>query len=143
MRRVIPIVLALFLIVSIRTSAQQPEPVKFPEGQWYNVVSWQFATMRVDTALSLIFDHFMPAGDAAGMAGGCHRHITGEWHATCLFVLEEGPADLEWQTSPQDAEFMAKLFELEGEAAMEMFQTMGAAVVRTTSYIAFEPSGGM
>ena len=144
MRRVIPIVLALVLIVSIRTSAQDlPTAQKWENVEWFNVISWQFTNTEVDTAMTILFDIYMPVLRETMPGSKCLRFVTGEWHVTCMAPLPEGPASLEWQIAPAFADFLAGVAENQGEAAMGIFEMWNAAIARESSDIAFVPSGGM
>ncbi len=142
MRRVIPIVLALVLVVSVRTSAQLPTAQKWTDVEWYNVFSLQFTFADADTAMTILFDTLMPV--AREVSGNrCFRHVTGEWHVTCIGPMPEGPSYLEWEMPPDFADYIARFFEQEGEAAAGIAETFNNAVARQTFTIVLEHTGGM
>ncbi len=143
MRRIIPIVIALVLVVSVRTSAQLPTAKKWTDVEWYNVVSWQFTAAGVDTAMTLFFDTGVPLLKESMPGIRCFRHVTGEWHVTCIVPMPEGPAYLEWEMPPDFADYIARFFEQQGEAAMGIIETFNNAVARQTTTIVLEPTGGM
>ncbi len=144
MRRIIPIVLALVLVVSVRTSAQEPPTAKkWTDVEWYNVVSWQFTAAGVDTAMTLFFDTAMPVLKESFPGIRCFRHVTGEWHVTCFLPMPEGPAWLEWEMPPEMVDYMMGVFELLGEEAVATGERFMNALVRQTSTIVLEPTGGM
>ncbi len=144
MRRVIRIVLTLVFVVSVRTSAQElPTAKKWTDVEWYNVVSWQFTVAEADAQMTILFDTAMPVLKEAFPGMRCFRHVTGEWHVTCLTPMPEGPAWLEWETPPEFADYIARFFEQEGEAAAGIAETFNNAVVRQNYTIVLEHTGGM
>ena len=144
MRRIIPIVFALVLVVSVRTSAQEmPAAEKWENVEWSTILSWQFVGAQADTAMTIMFDIMMPAAREAIPGLRCFRHITGEWHATCIAPMPEGPAYLEWAFAPDFRAFVIAVIEQQGEAATGIFDTFEAATARETSTIVLEPTGGM
>ena len=142
MRRIIPIVLALVLVVSARTSAQVTAQ-RWENVEWSTIMNWQFVGGQVDTAMTIWFDVFMPTVRVAFPGARCFRHITGETGVTCIFPMPEGPTALEWQTPPAFVDFFAGVFQEEGEAAAGLFETFGNAIERITLHIVLEPIGEM
>jgi hypothetical protein len=70
--------------------------------------------MRAD-AMQIIGEHFMPAGNKAGLPAPWAFHFqTGDWDAAFTWKLEGGMKDLEWYTSPNNIKFMESLAEQEG-----------------------------
>jgi hypothetical protein len=143
MRRVIPIVLALVLMASVRTSAQVPTAQKWENVEWSTIMNWQFVGPQVDTALTIWFDVFMPAVRVGFPGARCFRHITGEAGVTCIFPMPEGPAGLEWETPQAFVDFFSTLAQREGEAVAGVFETFGNAIESYTSQIVLEHTGGM
>ncbi len=144
MRRIIPIILALVLVVSVRTSAQElPTAKKWTDVEWYIVQSWQFTVAEADAQMTILFDTAMPVFKESFPGMRCFRHVMGEWDVTCMFPIPEGPAWLEWETPPEFVDYITGIFELLGEETMEMGETFANAIVRQTSSIVLEPTGGM
>ncbi len=143
MRRIIPIVLALVLVVSVRTSAQLPTAKKWTDVEWYQVINWQFTVAEADAQMTILFDTAMPVLKESFPGIRCFRHVTGEWDVTCIFPMPEGPSYLEWELPPDFADYIAGLFERAGEEAAGMVETFINAVVRQTSTIVLEHTGGM
>jgi hypothetical protein len=144
MRRVIPIVLALVLVASVHSSAQElPTAQKWTDVEWFQVSHWKFTEAGVDTAMTLLFDHIIPAAREAWPGFRCLRHITGEWHFTSIVPVPEGPAAMEWEMTPAYANFLALLMDRLGEQSAAVFDEWDNAVARTTTIVALEPTGGM
>ncbi len=144
MRRIIPIILALVLVVSVRTSAQElPTAKKWTDVEWYNVISWQFTVAEADAQMTILFDTAMPVFKESFPGIRCFRHVTGEWHVTCISPMPEGPAWLEWETPPEFVDYIMGIFELLGEEAVSMGERWANALVRQNYTIVLEPTGGM
>ncbi len=144
MRRIIPIILALVLVVSVRTSAQElPTAKKWTDVEWYIVQSWQFTVAEADAQMTILFDTAMPVLKESFPGMRCFRHVMGEWDVTCMFPIPEGPAWLEWEMPPELVDYTTGIFELLGEETMEMGERFMNALVRQTSTIVLEPTGGM
>jgi len=143
MRRLLFAVLALALVLSVRTSAQMPTAQKWENAEWYYVMSWQFAQADADSSMTLLFDYFMPAIKDVWPDMKCFRHVMGEWHITCFGPMIEGPASLEWQTSPEEIAFMTALMERHGESMMEVVEWYFKTITRSTSSFGLDPTGGM
>ncbi len=143
MRRIIPIVLALVLVVSVRTSAQLPTAKKWTDVAWYNVISWDFTVAQEDTVMTILFDTAMPVLKESFPGIRCFRHVTCERHVTCIAPMPEGPSWLEWEMPPEFVDYITRIFEREGEAAMGIAETFNNAVARQTFTIVLEPTGGM
>jgi hypothetical protein len=143
MRRVIPIVLALVLVVSVRASAQMPTAQRWENVEWYFVMSWQFAGPDAEAATDIFWDHLMPAWSEASPETTCLRVITGQTGVACFGPMEEGLEGLAWQVSPSDVRLLTLLIEREGEAVAEMFQTLLSSVTGLTMNVALKHTGGM
>jgi hypothetical protein len=144
MRRIIPFVLALVLFAPARMSAQdQLTAQKWTDVEWYRIQSWQFTAAGEDTAMTIMWDIYMPMIREVAPESRCFRHVTGEWHITCIFHMSEGPAYYEWETAPGFADFVNGIIERQGEAALDVFETFNDAVARRSHTVLIEPTGGM
>jgi len=144
MRRLIPVVLALVLVVSARASAQDlPTAQRWENVEWYWVMQWQFTGAEADSAATIFWDHLNPVFAEAFPEAMCLRVMTGEMGVTCFGPMEEGLEGMTWETSPSDIRFMSLFFEREGEAAMDMFTTLGKAMTGWTYNIALKHTGRM
>ena len=128
MRRIVFAVLALILVLSMRTTAQMPTAQRWENVEWYVVMNWQFTGADADSASSIFWDHMLPAMTDTWPETTCLRVMTGQMGVTCFGLMAEGLEELEWEVSPNDVRFFSLFFEREGEAGMGMFQTfMNAA----------------
>jgi hypothetical protein len=143
MRRIIPIILALVLVVSVRTSAQLPTAQKWENVEWYSVVSWQLTGANADSAMTIFFDHLAPLIAEVWPETTCLRLLTGEQRITCFGPMKDGLAEMEWAVSPELERLFSLFVEREGEAAAGMGETFGNAVSRFESHIALKHTGGM
>lgn len=103
------------------------QPRKYQDVEWFSMLHVRFHPQHSDDALSMIFDHFAPAGQAAGLNPPYTFEYStgGEWDITLVFPMENGPSELEWEMSDEDGQWFAKLAEREGgpEQAEELFNT--------------------
>jgi len=132
---------ALILWVGAGTVAgaeEAPAPSKH-DGDWYRLVHVDYKAGKTDDALTLISEHFAPAGAAAGTPGPVMSlvHESGPWNATWVWHLSGGPGDLEWDVSPNNLKWMAALAEQEGgmEQARQVLSQFSDLIASRTSYI--------
>ncbi len=141
MRRVIPIVLALVLVVSVRTSAQLPTAQKWTDVEWYSVTTFYFSD--AEEGMNLFVEHFLPVVKEVWPDVTCLQLRTGEVKMTCYGPEPEGPATLEWRVNPQEADFYVRLAEHLGEAGWELGEALDNTISRITTDIAMRHTGGM
>jgi hypothetical protein len=142
MRRLVIVVLALVLVVSVRTSAQDPPPAqKWTNVEWYEVWTWYFSDR--DEALSLWTEHFLPVVMEVMPEVTCLWFETGETRVACHFPMSDGPAGMEWRNGPYQVEFNAAFAAREGEATTELYERLGNVTSRMTNHIALKHTGGM
>jgi hypothetical protein len=107
------IVLSVFTFVLMVTpfaNAQDlPEGTKYENVTWYTTNSVKFKPGKVDEALNIIYDHFVPAGKESGQEVISFDMRTGEWHHVVYFPMEDGASGLAWKNSPKDIEWWAEL----------------------------------
>ncbi len=143
MRRIVFAVLALILVLSMRTTAQMPTAQRWENVEWYVVMNWQFTGADADSASSIFWDHMLPAMTDTWPETTCLRVMTGQMGVTCFGLMAEGLEELEWEVSPNDVRFFSLFFEREGEAGMGMFQTFMNAATGFTFDLALKHGGGM
>ena len=121
------------------TAAMAQEAVTFGDDARYVRVQFvKYHTGKAAEAYGIINNKFSTAAEAAGVPRPVIVHFqTGQFDAAFHWRLENGPADLEWRISPNNAEFMAALAEQEGsmEAAQELFGHYQSLIARTNSAI--------
>ena len=143
MRRIVFAAFVLALVVSVRTSAQLPEPQKWDNVEWYVVFSWQFAGADAESASNIWWDDFYPIVAEAWPGTTCLRVVTGKMGVFCFGPMEGGLEGMEWQTSPSDVRFLTLFMEREGEEGMEKFETFGNGTTGMEFNIALKHTGGM
>jgi hypothetical protein len=86
------------------------EPVKKSNVTWHYMLNLEFMPGKYEEAVKLIHEQFIPASVEAGIEPGQYLMCaTGEWDMTLIFPLPHGPAELEWEISPDDARWMNAL----------------------------------
>jgi hypothetical protein len=143
MRRIVFVVLALALVLSVRTSAQMPTAQKWENVEWYMVMNWQFTGADAESATAIFWDHIMPVMAETWLGTTCLRVLTGEGGVTCFGPMADGLAEMEWEMSPDDVRFFSLFMEREGEEGMELFETFMSAATGFTMNIALKHMGGM
>jgi len=144
MRRLVLIIVALALVVSVRTSAQDlPTAQKWENVEWYVVMSWQFTGVEADSAATIFWDHLNPVMAEVFPGTICLRVMTGEMGVSCFGPMEGGLEEMTWEVSPSDISFISLFFEREGEAAEDMFMTLGRAMTGWTFNLALKHTGRM
>lgn len=80
------------------------------------VVYISFIPGKRNRAMEIINDYFVPASEAAGIAGPLEAiHFdTGKWDMVLLWEMKGGFDDLMWYTSPDDLKWFAALVEIAG-----------------------------
>lgn len=143
--KLIPLVaVAAFLAPPPAVEAQEaPEPERYENVTWYEVVHLDFRAGKADDAMQIIEEHFVPASEAAGNSGPVMElvHATGGWDMTVIWELEDGPSAYTWETSPDGVAFMQAMAEQEGgmEAAQEVWERYSSYLARSESTLTRTP----
>jgi hypothetical protein len=134
--------LALTVSLALGASAQElPKAKKFDNVRWYGILSVEFKPDKLEQGSDIVYKHFAPAGEAAGMREvRVLQPIGGKWDMLVFFPMQGGPADLEWEVSPQDEKFWAALAGREGgsDKAFEIFGKYMESIADSDYQIAFE-----
>jgi hypothetical protein len=133
------IIVSTGLALLIGSSALAQEAAKHgPNAAFINVVFVSYHNGKAGEAYSIINDHFVPAGMAAGLPGPVAIHFdSGAWDAAYHWRLEDGYESLEWRVHPNDVAFRKALIEQEGseEAADEIIARYESLIARTNNVI--------
>jgi hypothetical protein len=117
-------VAALSLLIStpLPLAAQEmAAPKKHENSSWLMMVNVKFKPGKIEDAMKIINEHFAPAGMAIGMTDvRVLHHVGGAWDLTLMFPMPEGPRQLEWAVTPQDAKWMAEMAKREKGMANAM-----------------------
>lgn len=131
-----------FVALPLSATAQElPKAEKHANVKWYRIVHVDFKPGKADDALKIVYAHFVPAANAAGLEPArILEHETGEWDVTYIFPLSEGPTVLEWDVTPNGEKFWAELAKKEGGAdkALAVFAEYADMVARAESQIVRE-----
>jgi hypothetical protein len=103
--------LSLLISTAAPLAAQEmPAPKKHENSSWFLMVNVKFKPGKMEDAMKIISEHFAPAGTAIGMTDvRVLQHVAGAWDLTLVFPMPEGPRQLEWAVTPQDAKWMAEM----------------------------------
>ena len=147
MRRSIFTALALGIFLPISGRAQEmPTASKWTDVEWYRVVHIDFKSGQRGTALDIIRDHFVPAGEEAGTPGPVMslQHETGQWDLTTIWHMS-GPSEMEWGLTPNAEKWWAAFAQNEGgiEKARQIWSDYQDMIAQRTSYITRQPKGNM
>ena len=123
---------ALVITVTPFATAQElPKAAKYENVIWYHVGYYKFKPGKVDDALKLIYDHFVPADKAAGREVLNFDMRIGEWHHVAYFPMDDGASGLAWKFAPNQEKFQAELAKQLGgvEKALELLAKWNELVV--------------
>ena len=103
---------------TVASLAQQGKPTaqKYTNVKWWQVMHVDYHAQHTEAALEIVFDKFVPAGRSSGMSESRFLEYTtgGQWDLTAMFLMPEGPGELEWEMSPDSIKWFGALAEQEG-----------------------------
>ena len=129
---------AFVLTVTHLANAQElPKAAKYENVTWYPVGYFKFKPGKVDDALKIIYDHFVPADKASGREIINFDTRTGEWHHVVYFPMEDGASGLAWKVAPKGEKWWAELAKQLGGAkkAQELYAKFNELVADSKSGI--------
>jgi hypothetical protein len=104
----------VFLVISVASGQNTPQPKKVERVQYYKVEYHKFKPGKADEGRSFIRKYYRPADRAAGIEVLEFTPITGDWDWIAFFPIE---ADfLIWERSPMSLRARAKFEEMVGGA---------------------------
>ena len=123
------VVTAFLALPAALTAQEQEEEMPQPERydtSWYEIVHVDYKPGKADEAFELVREHYIATEEEADLPGPEMEliHTTGQWDATYIWHLDDGPSDLTWKTSPEEIEFMQAFREHAGgdEEAQEIME---------------------
>jgi len=126
-------------------SSSKDQPVKaakYKNVTWYGVGRIEFKPGKMHDAMNIIKKYYMPASKAAGNSGPVMvlENQTGPWNLTVIWKFKDGPSDLEWKISPEDAAYRKQLFKIAGskEKAKEIGEKFDSYIASRTYNIALQ-----
>lgn len=136
MKKLNLLVLSMFL-ASVVFAQEEVKPVKFENVTWHNVVLVNFKPGKVARAKE-IMKQYQAAGDAAKLKGPERYWMeTGEYDMMLVWTMEGGPADLEWDRSPNGIKWRTEMIKQLGsdEAVKKLQEEYSSLVDNSTNYI--------
>lgn len=128
----------VLMLLGITAIAQDDmKPKKYENVDWYQVVLIDFQQGKVGQVQGII-EKFKTAGTEAGTPGPeLYWMSTGEYDVMAIWKLEDGPADLEWQITPNDIKWWDAFVKQQGskEEAQKVQEEFRSLVVKSTSYL--------
>ncbi|MGI9248251.1 MAG: hypothetical protein ACR2QI_04510 [Woeseiaceae bacterium] len=112
---------AAVFVFSVPAVAQDDDEGPVTQGddaRYLSITHVKFKSGQRESAMEIIAEHFMPAGEKAGTPTPIMaiHYQTGKWDAAFVWEMAGGMADLEWYRSPNDIKWFTALAELEGSA---------------------------
>lgn len=135
---------AIVLLPAVPADAQEeaPEARKYENVTWYEIAQIDFKPGKRDAAIEIIENHYMPAAAEAGTPGPVMtlQHRTGEWDLTVVWHMKRGPAEMEWERTPEGIAWYEKFAEMAGgpEEARKIGEEFSSYIARETVSIALE-----
>jgi hypothetical protein len=117
-----------------------PEAQRYENVDWHSVELIDFKAGKTGRAMEIIGDHFVPASEQAGTQVPRTVELqTGRWDLIFIWTMEEGPSEMTWETSPEDAGWQRTLAEIAGseEEAENLLDEYQSLIARETSYVGF------
>ena len=141
--------IALFLsMAGLATPAQAqdegPQPQRYEDVTWNWVVLYDFKAGKRDQAMEMVRDHYIPASKKAGTPYPRVIELqTGSWDVIVVYTLRDGPSEMAWKTSPEEAKGQKAFLEMHGEEkAQEIADEFSSTVARTNSFVGFSGRHG-
>ncbi len=93
-------VLSMLLLALPVIAQETPKATELSKANWYHVMSLKFKPGKIEEAMKIAVDHFVPADKGTGRQVTLFLYQTGEWDAVVYFPMEEGPSELAGLTGP-------------------------------------------
>ena len=112
---------------------------------WYEIRQMDFKPGQRDAALKIIRETFQPAAESAGLTPARIFEYAsgGRWDVQLMFAMEGGPAELEWEITPNDEKWMAALASHCGgqDKAEALLAEYRGLIASSDGQIAFQRNG--
>jgi len=139
-------VLGLFLLAAPAQAQEEgPEAQRLEGVTWNSVVLIDFKVGKEDRAMEIVSNNFIPASKKAGTQ--VPRVIdlqTGPWDVMLVWTMEDGPAEMTWETSPEQAKYQKTLMGMVGgkEKMEKIGDEYNSLINRTTSFLGYSGKHG-
>jgi hypothetical protein len=137
------------LTLTTATDAQaqeSPEPQRYENVDWNNVVMVDFKPGKRGRALEIIREHYVPASEEAGTPMPVMiEMMSGEYDLMFVWMMDDGPSEMTWERSPESIAWRSALVDMMGsEEETEKLQDEYSSLInRSISYIGFSGRHGM
>ena len=103
-------------VVAAPAAAQDMPKAERGDVNWYEIHFIKFKPGKRARAHEIIDNYYIPADKAAGTGAGIvdFHFNTGAWDGVVAFPMAGGPADMTWETSPDDVKWMTALAGIAG-----------------------------
>lgn len=99
------LLLCFTLALTTATDAQAqdtPEPQRYENVDWNNVVMVDFKPGKRGRALEIIREHYVPASEEAGTSMPVMiEMMSGEYDIMLVWMMDDGPSEMTWERSPR------------------------------------------
>lgn len=122
----------------VPATAQSIEARRIPNARFIKIEMVKFKPGGEDRAFDLEDKYINPARQASGIWPLAEYHTqTGPWDRIDVYELGSGLAEMEWQTSPAQAKFLAALSKIAGgnQRALSIMAEWDSLVERRESSI--------
>jgi hypothetical protein len=115
MKKPVLVILIALLIPTLLLAQEEQKPKKYENPEWYHVVYVKYHTGKKGEATKIIKDHFIPVDEKIGRDDiTTYETLSGKWDRVTFFKMPEGISSLEWEISPQGAEWNKELAKQSG-----------------------------
>jgi len=132
------------LAMPAQAQEEGPQPQRYEDVTWNNVVLYDFKAGKGDRAMEIIGDHYDPAAKKAGIQIPHSVQLqTGPWDLMMIWTMKDGPSEMAWETSPWDVKAQKAMVGMLGqEKAQEIVDEFDNTVARETSFVGFSGRHG-
>ncbi|WP_156833798.1 hypothetical protein [Christiangramia salexigens] len=134
------IIIFSILISACEISAQETEPMKYENSEWYQIVHVAYKNGKQGEARKIINDYFKKAASEAGVSTPVMELAmnTGEYDYLYVWKLDDGLETLNWKRSPRSIKWWKAMVNIAGseEKANEIQENYSNCVASVKTEIA-------
>lgn len=120
-------------------TAQDMEPKKYDDPQWYNIVYVDYLPGKYDQAMKIIEEYFQPAAKQAGT--NTPKMLvelnSGPYDVMVVWHMKDGLEGMNWEVSPDNIKWRSALNNISGGAdkASEILQEYQSCIASSSNNI--------
>lgn len=132
------------LATPVQAQEEEPKPKRLEGVTWNNVTLIDFKSGKEERAMELIEKQFIPVLKKAGNPIPHTIELqTGPWDLMLVGTMDEGPSEMNWETSPEEVKNMKAANEMLGkEKAQKISDEYSSLIARETSFVGFSGRHG-